>query len=49
MGQAPTKTVTREAIYEAAKTLSNWGRWGADDQIGTLNNVTPEDIVAAAA
>jgi hypothetical protein len=28
--------------------LSNWGRWGEDDEIGTLNNVAPEDIVAAA-
>jgi kynurenine formamidase len=27
--------------------LSNWGRWGADDQVGTLNNVTSEDIVGA--
>jgi kynurenine formamidase len=39
--------VNRAAIYEAAKKLSNWGRWGKDDQIGTLNNVTPEDIVNA--
>src|SRR5436190_3919913 len=23
-------------------TLSNWGRWGADDQLGTLNLITPE-------
>ena len=29
--------------------LSNWGRWGSDDQIGTLNLVRPEHIVAAAA
>ena len=29
--------------------LSNWGRWGADDQIGTLNLVRPEHVVAAAA
>jgi hypothetical protein len=41
-------TVNREAIYKAARELSNWGRWGPDDQIGTLNNVTPEDVVAAA-
>lgn len=39
--------VDRHAIEEAARALSNWGRWGADDQIGTLNHVTPEDIVAA--
>jgi kynurenine formamidase len=42
------KPVNRAAIYEAAEKLSNWGRWGKDDQIGTLNNVTPEDIVNAA-
>ena len=28
--------------------LSNWGRWGADDQRGTLNFITPERIAAAA-
>lgn len=28
--------------------LSNWGRWGADDQRGTLNFITPERIVQAA-
>ncbi len=39
--------VDRNAIDAAAKALSNWGRWGADDQIGTLNHVTPADIVAA--
>jgi kynurenine formamidase len=42
------KPVSRAAIYEAAEKLSNWGRWGKEDQIGTLNNVTPEDIVNAA-
>jgi kynurenine formamidase len=30
-------------------TLSNWGRWGADDEIGTLNLITPTTIAAAAA
>ena len=43
-----TKPVNRAAIYEAAEKLSNWGRWGEDDQIGTLNNISPEDVVAAA-
>lgn len=28
--------------------LSNWGRWGADDEIGTANFVTPETVVQAA-
>ena len=27
---------------------SNWGRWGDDDQRGTLNLVQPDDVVAAA-
>src|SRR6202022_4079609 len=41
-------TVGRKAIAEASKKLSNWGRWGKDDMIGTLNFVTPPDIVDAA-
>lgn len=28
--------------------LSNWGRWGPEDERGTLNLVTPERLVAAA-
>ena len=39
--------LTRQDIYDTAKELSNWGRWGEDDQIGTLNNVTPDDVIAA--
>ena len=27
--------------------LSNWGRWGDDDERGTVNLITPECIVAA--
>ena len=34
--------------HELGKELSNWGRWGADDQIGTLNFITPEKLVSAA-
>ena len=26
---------------------SNWGRWGADDERGTLNLLTPERVLAA--
>jgi kynurenine formamidase len=29
--------------------FSNWGRWGPDDQLGTLNHITPEKRRAAAA
>ncbi|HMK80799.1 MAG TPA: cyclase family protein [Xanthobacteraceae bacterium] len=42
-----TITVNAAAIREASAKLSNWGKWGKDDQIGTLNYVTPQDIVAA--
>jgi hypothetical protein len=28
--------------------LSNWNRWGADDQRGMLNVLTPEMVKAAA-
>lgn len=38
----------KRAVYAAAEKLSNWGRWGGSDEIGTLNNVEPQDIVAAA-
>lgn len=30
------------------RQLSNWGRWGPDDEIGTANFVTPDLVVAAA-
>lgn len=29
-------------------SLSNWGRWGADDELGTLNLITPEKRKQAA-
>lgn len=28
--------------------VSNWGRWGADDERGTVNLITPERLVTAA-
>lgn len=31
------------------REVSNWGRWGPDDQLGTLNLVTPDHIRTAAA
>jgi len=34
-----------ERIFESVK---NWGRWGPDDQLGTLNLITPERVRAAA-
>jgi kynurenine formamidase len=34
---------------ELARRLNNWGRWGEGDERGTLNLITPERLVAAAA
>ncbi|NUT10790.1 MAG: cyclase family protein [Nonomuraea sp.] len=41
-------TNAEQAIAEAARKYSNWGRWGADDVRGTLNFLTPAHRVAAA-
>ncbi|HTU53155.1 MAG TPA: cyclase family protein [Acetobacteraceae bacterium] len=35
-------------LREVAERCKNWGRWGDDDEIGTLNFVTPERLVEAA-
>jgi len=40
--------VTRQTLKEAAERFSNWGKWGPNDELGTLNYITPDDIVAAA-
>jgi kynurenine formamidase len=42
VGQAPPSRVTPEQVDRWMKELSNWGRWGKDDQRGTLNLITPE-------
>ena len=35
-------------LKKTAEKCKNWGRWGADDEIGTLNFITPESIAGAA-
>jgi hypothetical protein len=30
------------------KSVSNWGRWGPEDELGTLNFLTPEKVAKAA-
>ena len=42
------RKLTRQDLRDAAEKYKNWGKWGADDEIGTLNYTRPEDIVAAA-
>ncbi len=34
-------------VLALCQRYSNWGRWGAEDQRGTLNHVTAEDVVRA--
>lgn len=39
---AGTRPTVTKAEYEKWKTeLSNWGRWGKDDQLGAINLITP--------
>jgi kynurenine formamidase len=45
-----TGTVPTEEEWLALfESLSNWGRWGDDDQLGLLNLLTPEKVARAAA
>jgi len=45
-----TRPLVSQAQFDAWLTdLSNWGRWGKDDELGTLNLVTPEKRKAALA
>jgi kynurenine formamidase len=37
-----------DVIDDYIAKYSNWGRWGVDDELGTLNHVGPEQVVAAA-
>ncbi len=47
---APEGAKTTEADVKGYFTsLSNWGRWGEDDRLGTLNLITDEVRAAAAA
>ncbi len=40
---------TEKEVFGYAQTLSNWGRWGPEDQLGTMNLITPEKRRRAAA
>src|SRR5262245_29460214 len=46
----PGEIRATEAQLDAwMKELSNWGRWGKDDQLGAVNTITPEKRKQAAA
>ncbi len=42
------KRVDREKMKVYAEKAKNWGKWGANDELGTVNYITPQDIVQAA-
>lgn len=44
-----SERATREWMERTFESVKNWGRWGADDQRGALNLITPERRAAAAA
>ena len=35
----------REKFDNLSKEISNWGRWGENDQLGTLNNISDISII----
>ena len=42
-GEEPegARKTTAEEVQEILDSVSNWGRWGEDDELGTLNLITP--------
>src|SRR5207249_8971103 len=43
------RKVTPPQFEQSKKDLNNWGRWGKDDEIGTMNFITPAKRKQAAA
>ncbi len=44
----PAAPVTLHEFDEMFEAVKNWGRWGSDDQLGTLNYLTSAKVAAAA-
>jgi kynurenine formamidase len=43
-----TATSGQTTLAALAAQVSNWGRWGVDDQVGTPNLITPQRVADAA-
>lgn len=39
---SPRRDLTKADVEKMLKSISNWGRWGADDELGTINLITPQ-------
>ena len=48
-GKQYSRSLTQQDIEGWLTELSNWGKWGPDDQAGTINLITPAKRRAAAA
>lgn len=46
--QSTRPALTKADFEKLMKELSNWGRWGKDDELGALNLITPAKRIAAA-
>ena len=44
---AQQRNLTETELEELFVKLSNWGKWGKDDQLGALNYVTAAKIAEA--
>ena len=49
LGAQQKSTIDKTTMDQWMKELSNWGRWGKTDQMGTVNLITPAKRKAAAA
>jgi kynurenine formamidase len=47
-GAVDSAHVSAEEFAGLFQAVSNWGRWGNDDERGALNHLTPERVAAAA-
>ncbi len=45
---APTPAPSEAQVRGYLESLSNWGRWGSEDELGTVNLITPARRQAAA-
>ena len=45
----PGARPSQEQLLDWMQSLSNWGRWGEDDQRGTLNLLSPDKTKRALA
>ena len=44
----PPEEMSQEQFDSLMTSISNWGRWGEDDQLGTLNTISLKKRIAAA-